>query len=335
VSQLAAIPLPLEEYAYRSLRDMIVRGDLPPRAQIVQEEVAERLGISRTPLRRALVKLAAQHFIDLSPGQGAFVKAFEPEELASIFEIRAVLEGLVCRCATERVEAKHIAYLRSLINDAARSVTDTDWSTYRQADIEFHTYLVDVAADTHLKSVVESVQVFSLSLAQGLLRPPAETLPEHLEILDALDGRDPDAAERLMVRHIRRTIADIRARAPLQRAARPVIDELAATVLRRVALVVRYRDHAVVIAQDRHHRPLLEPPALQRSAAHDVLFSDAPGSARARAHTLAAPVVHDGHVAAALVLVGEASDAALIAGLATTLERHAVRIGERLAGVRT
>jgi len=332
VTQASAIHMPLEEYAYQAVREMIVRGELPPRAQIVQEDVAERLGISRTPLRRALGKLASQHFIDLAPGQGAFVKAFEPKELASVFEIRAVLEGLVCRYAAERIEAKHLAYLRSLIVDAAGSVSETDWSAYRKADIEFHTYLVGVADDAHLKLVVDSVQVLSLSFAQGLLRPPSETLPEHLAILDALHARDADEAEKRMVRHIRRTIDDIRERAPLQLAAQPVVDELAATLSRRVAVVVRDDVNAIVVAQDRHHGSLLEPTALQHSAAHDVLFSDAVDGARSREHTLAAPVRQEGAVVAALTLIGEPSDAGRIDGLATSLELHAERIGQRLAG---
>jgi DNA-binding GntR family transcriptional regulator len=328
VREVDTLHMPLEEYAYHAVRDMIVRGDLPPRAQIVQEELSQRLGISRTPLRRALAKLAAHHFIDLSPGNGAFVKAFEPMELASIFEIRAVLEGLVCRYATDRIEAKHLAYLRSLILDAADSVSEVDWSTYRKADIEFHTYLVGIAGDAHLKGVVESVQVLSLSFAQGLLRPPSETLPEHLGILDAMQARDADEAERRMVRHIRRTIDDIRSRAPLQLAAQPVLDDLAATVQRRVALVVRDDAHAVVIAQDRHHKALLEPIALQHSAARDVLFADA--GARARDHTLATPVRRGGSVVAALTLIGEPGDAPTIGGLAKGLELHAERIAARL-----
>jgi DNA-binding GntR family transcriptional regulator len=330
MSQAVAIQEPLEEYAYRTVRDMIVRGELPPRAQIVQEDVATRLGISRTPLRRALVKLASQHFIDLAPGQGAYVKAFEPEELVSIFEIRAVLEGLVCRFAAERAEPKHLAYLRSLIVDAADRISDTDWSTYRRADIEFHTYLVDIANDPRLKPVLESVQVFSLSLAQGLLRPPPETLPEHLGILEALQARDSDEAERRMVRHIRRTIDDLRVRAPLQRAAQPIVDELAATVARRVAVVARYGDYSVVIVNDRHHKSLLEPAALHHSAAHDVLFDDRVEGARSRDHTLATPVRRSGEVVGALTLVGVADDVPMLAGLAETLELHAARISRRL-----
>lgn len=330
MSHAVAIQEPLEDYAYRMVRDMIVHGELPPRAQIVQEEVASRLGISRTPLRRALVKLAAQHFVDLAPGQRAYVKAFEPEELVSIFEIRAVLEGLVCRMAAERAGPKHLAYLRSLMVDAAERISDTDWSTYRQADIEFHTYLVDIADDPHLRTVLESVQVFSLSLAQGLLRPPPETLPEHLGILEALQARDADEAERRMVHHIRRTIGDLRARAPLQRAAQPIVDELAATLPRCVAVVARYGDHAVVIAQDRHHKSLLEPAALHRSAAHDVLFGDGVEGARTRDHTLAAPIRKGREVVGALTLVGVADDVPALAGLAETLEAQAARISQNL-----
>lgn len=330
MSQVVAIQEPLEEYAYRTVRDMIVRGELPPRAQIVQEDVANRLGISRTPLRRALVKLAAQHFIDLAQGQRAYVKAFEPEELVSIFEIRAVLEGVVCRFAAKRAEPKHLAYLRSLMADAAERISDTDWSTYRQADIEFHTYLVDVADDPRLKTVLESVQVFSLSLAQGLLRPPPETLPEHLGILEALRERDSDEAERRMVRHIRRTIDDLRARAPLQRAAQPIVDELAATLQRRVAVVARYGDYSVVIVEDRHHKSLLEPAALHYSAAHDVLFGDRVDGASTRDHTLAVPIRKSGEVVGALTLVGVADDVPALAGLAESIESQAARISQRL-----
>lgn len=325
-----AIHMPREEYAYLAVREMIVSGELPARAQIVQEEVAERLGISRTPLRRALAKLATQHFLDLAPGQRAFVKAFEPAELASIFEIRAVLEGLVCRYAADRIETKHLAYLRSLVVDAAAAVTEVDWSAYRKADIEFHTYLVDVAGDTHLKSVVESVQVLSLSFTQGLLRSPSETLPEHLAVLDALQARDPDEAERHMLHHIRRTIDDIRARAPLQMAAQSVVDELAETLSRRVAVVVRDHDNAVVVTQDRRHRALLEPTALQHSAARDVVFGDDSAGARLREHTLAVPVRHRGTVVAALTLIGQPREGGCIAGLAGSLEAHAERIAQRL-----
>jgi hypothetical protein len=181
------------------------------------------------------------------------------------------------------------------------------------------------------------VQVLSLSFAQGLLRPPSETLPEHLGILDALQARDADEAERRMVRHIRRTIDDIRSRAPLQLAAQPVIDELAATVSRRVAVVVRDEAHLIVIAQDRHHKlaaradraPALRGPrrAVRRHRRRRP---------RPRRHA-GGPGARAGAVVAALTLIGEPGDVGTIDGLAMGLELHrrAPRggaVGRRLEG---
>jgi hypothetical protein len=85
-----------------------------------------------------------------------------------------------------------------------------------------------------------------------------------------------------------------------------------------------------VIAQDRHHKSLLEPAALHRSAAHDVLFGDGVEGARTRDHTLAAPIRKGREVVGALTLVGVADDVPALAGLAETLELQAARISQNL-----
>ena len=200
----------LEEYAYTQLRDMITHGTLKAGEQLVQEDLATKLGVSRTPLRRALANLERDNFVRLSPRGEAYVLAFGPEEIASMFEIRAVLEGLTCRLAAPNIGTKHTIYLRSLLEAAAEEVERTgDWSAYRQADIEFHPYLTVLAENPMLVKLLDSFQVMGLSLAQGLLRPPQETLQEHLAIIDALEAHDPDRAEKAMLTHIRKTIAQM------------------------------------------------------------------------------------------------------------------------------
>ncbi len=200
----------LEEYAYTELRDMITHGTLKAGEQLVQEDLATKLGVSRTPLRRALANLERDNFVRLSPRGEAYVLAFGPEEIASMFEIRAVLEGLTCRLAAPNIGTKHTIYLRSLLEAAAEEVERTgDWSAYRQADIEFHTYLTERAENPMLVKLLDSFQVMGLSLAQGLLRPPQETLQEHLAIIDALEAHDPDRAEKAMLSHIRKTISQM------------------------------------------------------------------------------------------------------------------------------
>ncbi len=196
----------LEELAYHSLRAMILSGELRPGQQIIQEELAERLQVSRTPLRRAMAQLEKDHFLEMKPHSGAYVRSFTPAEIIGIFEVRAVLEGLVCRLIAPKVKQSHLAYLRALLLEAAEEAERGSDSAYRKADQEFHQYLVGLVDLKVVQDLLPAYQVLSLSFTQGLLRPPHLTLPEHLRILDALEARDQDRAEYEARAHVRNTI---------------------------------------------------------------------------------------------------------------------------------
>lgn len=203
----------LEDNVYREMRDMILSGRLVSGQKLVQEELAERLGVSRTPLRSAIAKLERENFVKLTGRGEAYVAEFGPRQIADVFEMRAVLEGLICRLLAPTIERKHILYLRSLMASVKPAMEGGDREAYRDADVEFHTYLTNLVNDHSLGRMLESLHlIMGMSLAQGLLREPTETFDEHLQIIDALDARDADAAERAMIDHIRRTIAILRDR---------------------------------------------------------------------------------------------------------------------------
>ena len=210
----ASVGQSLEEYGYHALRDLILGGEITAGQKLVQEELAQRLGVSRTPLRSAIAALERDGFVVISPRGEATVVTFGPERIADLFEVRAVLEGLTCRLVAPRIERRHTLYLRSLITSALPQPDSDDWSTYREADREFHHYLTTLLNNDFLTRQLDAVRdVLRLSLAQGLLRPPAETLPEHLDIIDALEAQDAEKAEHAMLTHIRKTIALMRTRA--------------------------------------------------------------------------------------------------------------------------
>ena len=199
---------PLEENVYHRLRDMILSGELVSGEKLVQEDLSARLGVSRTPLRAAIAKLDSENFVRMSTRGEASVSEFGLRQIAEVFEMRAVLEGLICRLLAPKIERKHTIYLRSLMISVEDAVRTGDDVMYREADVEFHTYLTKLIPRGSLGRLLEPVHsIMRMSLSQGILRSPAETHPEHIAIIDALDARDSDKAERTMIDHIRKTIA--------------------------------------------------------------------------------------------------------------------------------
>lgn len=201
----------LEDRVYQQIRDMILTGQLVSGQKLVQEDLAAQLGVSRTPLRSAIAKLSHENFVQMTSRSEAFVAEFGPDQIADLFEVRAVLEGLICRLLAPTIERKHTIYLRSLMVSVADEVESEDTAIYRDADVEFHTYLADLVSERGFSQLLETVHsIMRMSLSQGILRSPAETHSEHLAIIDALEARDSDRAERVMIDHIRKTIVLLR-----------------------------------------------------------------------------------------------------------------------------
>lgn len=201
----------LEDRVYQQIRDMILTGQLVSGQKLVQEDLAAQLGVSRTPLRSAIAKLSHENFVQMTSRSEAFVAEFGPDQIADLFEVRAVLEGLICRLLAPTIERKHTIYLRSLMVSVADEVESENTAIYRDADVEFHTYLADLVSERGFSQLLETVHsIMRMSLSQGILRSPAETHSEHLAIIDALEARDSDRAERVMIDHIRKTIVLLR-----------------------------------------------------------------------------------------------------------------------------
>lgn len=201
----------LEDHVYEQMRDMILNGELVSGEKLVQEDLSARLGVSRTPLRSAIAKLSSENFVTMTSRSEAYVAEFGLQQIIDLFEIRAVLEGLICRLLAPKIETKHVLYLRSLMLSVVHEAKQDANEAYRDADMEFHTYLANLTTESNITQLLDSVHsIMRMSLSQGILRTPAETYPEHLVIIDALEAREADLAEQLMISHIRKTIVLLR-----------------------------------------------------------------------------------------------------------------------------
>jgi len=201
----------LDQKVYSILKDMIMERKLLPGQKIPQEKLARDLGISRTPLIGALKFLEQEKLVESVPRRGFFVRLFSKEEMVYIFELREVLEGLAARRAAGKITDPQIIELGSFFKDFADQKNISDYKAYAREDRRFHGFVIDVGAKEFLKSILLTTNIISFSYqvlhSEGLVRPPNETIQEHLAVIKAIRERDSEAAEDLMRQHFKKSLA--------------------------------------------------------------------------------------------------------------------------------
>lgn len=195
--------------AYTTIRAMILAGELPAGAQIREEALAERCGVSRTPVRDALRRLEAELLVKRSDTQRSFVADWSLDDVADAFELRAKLEGHAARLAAERMDDERLAALKAcnerLSSSVFRDVPDV--SGFLEANREFHAIVLDAAGSRRLASLlgilIEQPVVWRTAhhYTPDALR---SSHAEHEQLLAAFERRDGGWAEAVMAAHIRR-----------------------------------------------------------------------------------------------------------------------------------
>lgn len=204
----------LDQKVYEILKNMIIERQILPGEKISQEKLAQELGISRTPLVSALKFLEHEKLVASKPRRGYFVRLFSSQEMVSIFELREVLEGLAARRAAANITEKEIEILNGFFRPFADSANITDFKAYAKEDRQFHNFITEIDAKEFLKSILQTCNIITASYQylspEGLVRPPVETIKEHLAVIKAIGDRNPDAAEDLMRGHLKKTIVHLR-----------------------------------------------------------------------------------------------------------------------------
>lgn len=198
----------LDDQIYERLKTMIAQRTLLPGERIEISELTRELGVSRTPLLSALKRLSQEQLVEWRSRRGVFVRRLSLRELAFVFELREVLEGLSARRAASVIEPRQVEYFRALFRDVDIEAPETPESrrTYMVKDYLFHTGLVEIANSPPLTQTVLSVKVMVSAFGGGLIRPIRDVMAEHEPIFDALMRRDPDQAEAAMRVHVRRSV---------------------------------------------------------------------------------------------------------------------------------
>jgi DNA-binding GntR family transcriptional regulator len=195
----------LDDKIYRRLKAMLTEGQLAPGQRILQEKLAQEMGVSRTPLVNALKRLAQERLLEWVSRRGIYVRRFSLREAAQLFEVREGLEPLAARLAAPRITREEVEALAALFNGFSIHPTAAEVRRYLQCDRHFHWRLVELADNPHLAAAMESVNIMISAYQVGVPRSLAESLPEHRAVLQALRRRDGEASEAAMRTHIRRS----------------------------------------------------------------------------------------------------------------------------------
>jgi DNA-binding GntR family transcriptional regulator len=192
------------------LRALILTGDYGPDERLIEEQLAERLGVSRTPIRQALTMLEAEGLVEIAPNRGATVCSFSTEDVWDIYDLRAVLEGHAARRAAERIEGRELERLRELvggIEGLAGRFEDHEEEIRALVALnqEFHGTIVDASRNRRLERLINRTVEIPLMFKAFFWYTPHERVVSnryHRQILEALEEGDADRAEIIMREHV-------------------------------------------------------------------------------------------------------------------------------------
>lgn len=188
------------------LRDDIVAGRLGPQVSLVEAEIAERLSMSKTPVREALLMLVREGLVEINEFRGARVRDFSQADVLEIFQLRSVLEPLAVRLSFDTIGTAEIEHLNELLERARQMERKRNWLELARLNRAFHDGLYATCPNQRVLAILgELADVIQLIGIRGWNHRPSHTLEleQHGEILKTLYlDRDIEAGCDLLVRHV-------------------------------------------------------------------------------------------------------------------------------------
>jgi DNA-binding GntR family transcriptional regulator len=206
----------LVDHLAATLRARVLTGEIEVGSRLRQERLAAEFGVSRTPIREALRKLQADGIVEVQPNRGAIVRGATAREIREAYEVRAELEGLATEVATGRIDDAQLQELHDAQRSFGRSISklvaggiaeDANGEWARANDL-FHGVIQEAAGNRRLARIVQDLhRAFPRGLTWAALsrssRLLEQNVEEHHAILEAIEQRNPAAARKSMVAHVR------------------------------------------------------------------------------------------------------------------------------------
>ena len=196
---------PLRDVVFESIRGAILSGTIKPGERLMEVQMAEKLGVSRTPIREAIRKLELEGLVNMVPRKGVYVADLSIKDITDVLEIRSALEGLAASLASTRVTAEDIKEIEKAVEEFNEAIKGEDFELIVEKDLKFHDSIFKASGNeklvvltNNLREQIQRFRVMILKNSSGL----KDLSVEHREIADAISSKDADKAQELATRHI-------------------------------------------------------------------------------------------------------------------------------------
>lgn len=194
-----------KQMAYDGIKEIIVNGKVKKDAPLVERQLCEMLGISRTPVREALRQLANDELVEVIDGKGVYVKKIEFRDMIEIFEMREALERMAMKLFMERIQDENTQLFQEYIKEQEEAYKNDEHDVFMAIDMKIHNMIAEGAQNVRLKNAITVIydQIKQMAISakdDKVMRDIA--MRAHAKMLDAIIERDSEAAQRAIVEHI-------------------------------------------------------------------------------------------------------------------------------------
>lgn len=197
--------LPLRDVVFNTLRQAILRGELKPGERLMEIQLANKLGVSRTPIREAIRKLELEGLVLMIPRKGAEVAEITEKSLRDVLEVRRALEELAVQIACDKISATQIEVLRLTAQAFKDGLQSEDVTKIAEADVKFHDVIYDATGNQRLIQLLNNLREQMYRYRVEYLKRPEvypKLLEEHEEIIIAIEKRKKNEASRIVCQHV-------------------------------------------------------------------------------------------------------------------------------------
>ncbi|HOJ46245.1 MAG TPA: GntR family transcriptional regulator [Bacillota bacterium] len=196
---------PLRELVFEAIREAIINGTLRPGERLMEEALAEELGVSRTPVREAIRKLELEKLVIMVPRKGAYVADLTKSDVKEVFEIRRALEGLAAQLAALRATDEQLEKLERYLVRIGEAIDREDIEQTIEIDEMFHDVLYKAAGNDRLEEMINNLREHIQRYRSTSLAHPGrmkQAFVEHRKRVEAIGKRDSKLAKKLAEEHI-------------------------------------------------------------------------------------------------------------------------------------